>query len=594
MNTVTLARFLKPISHYHGSIRSTWILKRKYEPYLSKLKTERPKMLRNKHRIYESVDNLTHRLEYPIEILLTENVEGLGLKGSIVKVKPHFARKELLYLGKGVYVTPENLAQYESKDISEMKSANISSPVVPMINKREKTAIRLRIEHYFKEIERRIPKSDTYWEEPNGEVFAEDKPALDELRSNYDRLAKEKVHERIKKLSSLSSGSELTDISIVKKLPCLEVLSLSVNSLSTLADLQNCKVLQELYIRKNNIHDLSEICYLKDLRKLKCLWLADNPCADHEMYRMTVLKHLPQIQKLDNVDVEPEEIREAHDRGLDLIHPLERQPGSGYSYVSPPQAYQANNSPSPAAKEPASVTSSGKRGGTLVEQPIAEDKELVLVSETTVQRLHISESKDSLASEKHYESPAPSMESYEYEEIVSPRRPASASAPPSRKPSQCDAGGGDGLYGVRRHSQIEAPVSYENQRMASYGVRRPSVIEEPPQRLPEEFSPPYQVDFSPEYNLLQMQQRQQQQLEEMRRQEELRRQSEAYHQQSVEQIEPFRNVNTSPTRNFAPRQKHRSSNILSAVLCLLKELDVRSLEVVEMSARGRIEELLED
>ena len=54
----------------------------------------------------------------------------------------------------------------------------------------------------------------------------------------------------------------------------------SVNNIGTLADLQNCRMLQELYIRKNNIRDLSELLYLKELRKLKCLWLADNPCAE--------------------------------------------------------------------------------------------------------------------------------------------------------------------------------------------------------------------------------------------------------------------------------------------------------------------------
>jgi hypothetical protein len=56
-----------------------------------------------------------------------------------------------------------------------------------------------------------------------------------------------------------------------------------------------------------------------------------------------VLKHLPQLQKLDNVDVEPEELREAQDRGLDLIHPLDRTSvGSSYApqyAAAPPQSY---------------------------------------------------------------------------------------------------------------------------------------------------------------------------------------------------------------------------------------------------------------
>ena len=53
----------------------------------------------------------------------------------------------------------------------------------------------------------------------------------------------------------------------------------SVNSISTLADIQYCKNLQELYIRKNQIPDISEICWLRDLPRLKNLWLEENPCA---------------------------------------------------------------------------------------------------------------------------------------------------------------------------------------------------------------------------------------------------------------------------------------------------------------------------
>ncbi|KAJ8977961.1 hypothetical protein NQ317_008153 [Molorchus minor] len=42
---------------------------------------------------------------------------------------------------------------------------------------------------------------------------------------------------------------------------------------------------------------------------------------------------------------------------------------------------------------------------------------------------------------------------------------------------------------------------------------------------------------------------------------------------------------------FARRPVTRNSNILSAVLCLVKELDYPSLEVVEMAVRCRMDEL---
>lgn len=113
-------------------------------------------------------------------------------------------------------------------------------------------------------------------------------------------------------------GSELSDVSVVRKLPNVEVLSLSVNRINTLADFQFCQNLQELYIRKNNITDINEVLYLRALPKLKSLWLADNPCAEFEQYRLTVLRALPHLQKLDNVAVDSEEVQKAMVCGIPL------------------------------------------------------------------------------------------------------------------------------------------------------------------------------------------------------------------------------------------------------------------------------------
>lgn len=57
-------------------------------------------------------------------------------------------------------------------------------------------------------------------------------------------------------------GNEITDVSLIRQMKNLEVLSLSVNKIATLKDFVNCLKLQELYLRKNNIEDLSEIKYL--------------------------------------------------------------------------------------------------------------------------------------------------------------------------------------------------------------------------------------------------------------------------------------------------------------------------------------------
>ncbi|XP_055996890.1 cilia- and flagella-associated protein 410-like isoform X2 [Ostrea edulis] len=104
-------------------------------------------------------------------------------------------------------------------------------------------------------------------------------------------------------------------------MPNLEVCSVSVNSISTLADFAQCKQLTELYIRKNKIENLSEIFYLKNLSRLRNLWLADNPCAERKNYRATVLRTLPNLQKLDNVAVSDEDRTEADDSGEILTPP---------------------------------------------------------------------------------------------------------------------------------------------------------------------------------------------------------------------------------------------------------------------------------
>jgi hypothetical protein len=102
-------------------------------------------------------------------------------------------------------------------------------------------------------------------------------------------------------------GNDLQDVSLLRDMPNVEVLSLSVNKIDSLRDFAACPKLQELYLRKNDIRNLEDVRYLKNLRLLKILWLCDNPCADTPGYRTFVVWHLPQLEKLDNVDVTPQE-----------------------------------------------------------------------------------------------------------------------------------------------------------------------------------------------------------------------------------------------------------------------------------------------
>ena len=101
-------------------------------------------------------------------------------------------------------------------------------------------------------------------------------------------------------------GSELTDVSIVRRMPNVEVLSLSINKITTLEDFAACRNLRELYLRQNKIFDISEVQFLQDLEGLRVLSLQDNPCVNIANYRLTLIRALPQLEMLDNVPITPE------------------------------------------------------------------------------------------------------------------------------------------------------------------------------------------------------------------------------------------------------------------------------------------------
>ncbi|XP_053185761.1 cilia and flagella associated protein 410 [Scomber japonicus] len=136
-------------------------------------------------------------------------------------------------------------------------------------------------------------------------------------------LAKAKASDldSVKKLNCW--GCNLTDISIFSQMPNIEVLTLSVNSISSLSPLAGCLSLCELYLRKNMIPSLSELSHLRPLTRLRVLWLAENPCcgSDPSQYRLTVLRCLPRLQKLDNQVVTEDEIAMAVMEGEEVTTP---------------------------------------------------------------------------------------------------------------------------------------------------------------------------------------------------------------------------------------------------------------------------------
>jgi dynein light chain 1 len=91
----------------------------------------------------------------------------------------------------------------------------------------------------------------------------------------------------------------------------LEELWLSYNQISSLDGLASCSALTTLYLSNNKISDWAEVEKLAALPALNDLLLVGNPIFDSQpdmaTARAMVVKRVPQISKLDNVMVKPEE-----------------------------------------------------------------------------------------------------------------------------------------------------------------------------------------------------------------------------------------------------------------------------------------------
>ena len=112
---------------------------------------------------------------------------------------------------------------------------------------------------------------------------------------NYSNL------KEIKKLDIW--GEDIENISIISKMPNLEILSLSSNKISSLSPLSHCLNVYEIYLRNNNIYSFEELYHLKNLSKLKVLWLEGNPITKDVFYAEKVLNILPKLHNLDNKSI---------------------------------------------------------------------------------------------------------------------------------------------------------------------------------------------------------------------------------------------------------------------------------------------------
>ncbi|TNJ28103.1 Leucine rich repeat protein [Giardia muris] len=157
-------------------------------------------------------------------------------------------------------------------------------------------------------------------------------------------------------------GSDLQDVSILREMPNVEVLSLSVNAISSLADFAQCHSLTELYLRKNKISDLREVVYLRGLRNLSVLWLCDNPIASDPQYRSYLIRALPQLKRLDDADITPAELQEASRTRFTIPIELPSSGGARYAPQQVPQKRGGWDEPAQPKSTPSKGSSAGAVG----------------------------------------------------------------------------------------------------------------------------------------------------------------------------------------------------------------------------------------
>ncbi|XP_038221585.1 cilia- and flagella-associated protein 410 isoform X4 [Zerene cesonia] len=319
------------------------------------------------------------------------------------------------------------------------------------------------------------------------------------------RLTEEMVIARSKQsdLSAIKKlncwGAELGDVSLLRRMPNVEVLAFSINKIRTLGDFAACRRLRELYVRKNEIRDLAEIRHLRHLPDLTSLWLDENPCTLHPEYRMTVLRNLPNLEKLDNVAVHPEEVQEAMRRGVHI--PDSDDEGYPQQHDTYSQCRSQRSCESSPEREPDQF--------------------------------------------------------YRAQRLDQPRGPRSPDAASLR-------------HSVSAHSVKDYAYSNSNGEWRQYGA----APHEPAERADRGSS------RSDTYSVREWERPERAERGE-RSEPRARERSEREYPSAV----------MGERRGFTRRPVARNSNLLSAVLCLVKELDYPSLEVAEMAVRCRMDEL---
>eukprot|EP00069_Balaena_mysticetus_P006397 bmy_18548T0 len=73
--------------------------------------------LHRRHRVYKLAEDTKHRPKDNLELILTQSVEELGVRGDLVSVKKSVGRNRLLPQGLAVYASPENRKLFEEEKL---------------------------------------------------------------------------------------------------------------------------------------------------------------------------------------------------------------------------------------------------------------------------------------------------------------------------------------------------------------------------------------------------------------------------------------------------------------------------------------------
>lgn len=166
-------------------------------------------------------------------------------------------------------------------------------------------------------------------------------------------------------------GSELEDVSIVKQMPNLQVLALSVNKISSLAEIGQCPSLTELYLRKNNVRNLGEVKHLGNLPHLTTLWLCDNPCSSHPLYRLFTIRCCPALRQFDNEEVTAQERSKAGQLTQAEMDDIVAQRGRHAPRREPPPPNAAP--PAPSAAPSANLGAANDSGNRRSSRPTSNE-----------------------------------------------------------------------------------------------------------------------------------------------------------------------------------------------------------------------------